>query len=254
MKRFKDIDVTTQTYIAKLKSACVVNLDQTYRRLAAMGGDVKYDVEGKNFLNCISIRYRLDTDRRVATKIFSNGTFQFTGCKSIDDVVVVLINGRVIRHLDLVGDDNPLTFKIYSVMRNIDFDLGFNIDRIRLGKYFSNDVPQFVVPPMTSSFMGVKLKLIVDLDRLLRVDHLRVDGRSPAILRRVASEQISSRRKDRKKQAFVSINIFSNGTVIMSAADEQVQENAFDRFMQAVEKGKDTFMVENVSTERNTFW
>lgn len=248
---FYDIPVTTQTFIVKiLNSPACIDLQRTYNILDRP--TAKYDVGScKNFMNCIALRYNLTPTRQVALKIFANGTLQFTGCKSVDDVATILVNDIV----DVLPKDihHHHIFKIYSVMRNIDFDLGFNLDRIAFGNFFARQ-PNFKVSAMTSTFMAVKIKAFIDPNTRLSVYNMTVytDDNRCAVLRPVAPEPISARRKEKNRHNFVSINVFSNGKVIMSATDEEIQEKVYREFITIVNLKYKEF-ISNYQTS-NKFW
>lgn len=105
----------------------------------------------KRFYNQITLYVMIKKDRGINVKLFSNGSIQMTGCKSIENAVGVLdkiimalskqiakINFGTKKMEDIlfVSDRNQLLlnkiFKFNIAMINSNFSIGFNIDRAKL--------------------------------------------------------------------------------------------------------------------------
>lgn len=269
---FDDIKVSTQTYIVKsdIKTVSLqdcfngLNVDNekilkvsfkgSYKGEKVIAKRCKREKVYKNFLNCVTACVMMD--KRINVKIFNNGVFQLTGCKSIDHVIdsMALFVGyfRDIGCCEFSNTDE-LTYYIVSVMRNIDFDIGYKIDRKSLGKYVS-DTTQFYVPPMTSGYMGVKIKIPVNsyLSNV-SVNKIVYDLNTSRIVNSdiVSYEDfyttICPNHKKLTRDYFVSISVFQNGKVLLSGIDRGVQEVCYLWFVKILSDAN-----ERIRCERKT--
>ena len=223
----------------------------------------------RNFLNCITLIIQIE--KRINIKIFKNGVFQLTGCKDIDNVRRCLkliltelskANERVIARADEQPSDTeqPDTqgssstcfqfeegsddFVIYikSAMRNIDFDLGFKVNRTLLAKRLTciyEDDDDVIIPDAIGNKMDVKVKLRITREQL---EHLPVtkitnpthsEPKEEKILYKNCLHIIEPDKKKletKLKDKFVSISVFQNGKVLLSAMDASIQEKYYEWF------------------------
>jgi hypothetical protein len=202
MKSFKDIPVSTQTYIVqsniqKINLTMLSNLIELSDQILSMRYKAKSKgcaaPVSKNFLNCVTLTVQLD--KKINIKVFNNGVFQLTGCKKYDharDCMLVVWEEfeRVRFRQEEVGEKSrvygtklescftlkkepgtptpaPCVMYIISAMRNVDFELGYKVDREALGVYIQEQT-EYKVPPMTKGYMGVKIKIpLENVDELL---------------------------------------------------------------------------------------
>lgn len=222
----------------------------------------------RNFLNCITLIIQIE--KRINIKIFRNGVFQLTGCKDIDNVRRCLkliltelakANERVIARADEQSDtEQPDTqsssstcfqfeegsddFVIYikSAMRNIDFDLGFKVNRTLLAKRLTciyEDDDDVIIPDAIGNKMDVKVKLRITREEL---EHLPVtkitnpthnEPKEEEILYKNCLHIIEPDKKKletKLKDKFVSISVFQNGKVLLSTMDASIQERYYEWF------------------------
>ena len=86
----------------------------------------------KKFLNCISFTF-IKNNKKVNLKVFRNGVVQLTGCKSLEHCKFgIIIFWDLIKNIIRI---DSLELFLVSVMRNVNFNLGFFVDREKLGKY-----------------------------------------------------------------------------------------------------------------------
>lgn len=210
----------------------------------------------KNFLNCITIVVVLD--KRINVKIFKNGVFQLTGCKSVDHAKDSI--HKIFQHLEhLVDffelDDDAQDFVFYfkSAMRNIDFELGYKINRNSLANYLHTHT-HYSIPPISSTNMGVKIKIPINIEDLpvTKVNYkdypnqeVLAFGDCFEILTTMPCERIN------KMSKFVSISVFQNGKVTISCADAIYQEKYFNWFMELMNDAKSSVM--NPEVIKKTF-
>lgn len=205
----------------------------------------------RNFLNCITLIIQIE--KRINIKIFKNGVFQLTGCKDINNVRRCL--KLILTELSKANTSTkPPCFQfeegfddfviyIKSAMRNIDFDLGFKINRALLAKrlsfiYENND--NVIIPDAIGNKMDVKVKLRITREEL---DHLPItkitnpthpQPKEEVVMYKKCLHIIEPDKKKleaKMKDKFVSISVFQNGKVLLSAMDASIQEKYYNWFI-----------------------
>lgn len=212
----------------------------------------------KNFLNCVTLI--IQVEKKINVKIFKNGVFQLTGCKNILNVKkcihVILTELSKFPHCFKFNDDDNKNFIIYikSAMRNIDFDLGFKINRTYLAIYLHQNT-NYNVPPLTTTNMGVKLKIPLENIEDLPITKITYPTREEEIIsfKECFSviEPDAKKLKDKLNNKFISISIFQNGKVLMSGIDETLQEKYYIWLIDLLQTIKDEIV--NPDTPVKTF-
>jgi len=207
----------------------------------------------RNFLNCVTIVVL--TEKRVNVKVFKNGVFQITGCKHLENVkscISILVEEikRILRFdenwlMFAPESENIFIFYVKSAMRNVDFDLGFKVDRTRLSEklismFIEDD--DIIIPDAVGNKMDVKMKLRVsrpDLELIpvtkitygkedVPVEETVLDYKSCV---RIMESDSEKKIESKMKNKFVSASIFQNGKVLLSAVDETVQKKYHEWFV-----------------------
>lgn len=233
----------------------------------------------RNFLNCITLIIQIE--KRINIKIFKNGVFQLTGCKDIDNVRRCLkliltelskANKRILSRAaqpsetDANGPEESVDlqsvaakgsssgcfqfeegsddFVIYikSAMRNIDFDLGFKVNRTLLARRLTSiyeDDDDVIIPDAIGNKMDVKVKLRITREELEHLPVIRItnpthnEPKEKEILYKNCLHIIEPDKKKletKLKDKFVSISVFQNGKVLLSAMDASIQEKYYEWF------------------------
>ena len=118
----------------------------------------------KNFLNCISFTFNKD-NKKVNLKVFRNGVVQLTGCKNFDHCKLgILLFWHLIKSIKCIKKFNSLDFFLVSVMRNVNFNLGFLVDMEKLGKYIIERRSNYKISPVIGGFIG--MQFVVDLESI----------------------------------------------------------------------------------------
>jgi TATA-box binding protein (TBP) (component of TFIID and TFIIIB) len=207
----------------------------------------------RNFLNCITLV--IQTEKRINIKIFKNGVFQLTGCKGINNVrqclKLILDELKMLKNEDCftLGEGSE-TFIIFikSAMRNIDFDLGFKIKREilanHLSQFYDND-DNVIIPDAVGNKMDVKVKIRIERDELkaLPVTKIINPNSDNPIEEKITFEDCLhiiepdvKKLESKLKDKFVSISVFQNGKVLMSAMDESIQEKCYKWFTHLIKQ------------------
>lgn len=201
-----------------------------------------------NFLNCVTLIVQVE--KRINIKIFRNGVFQLTGCKNINNVrqclnmiLIELFKTKCFR-FEIGFDDFVIYIK--SAMRNIDFDLGFKINRILLANRLANifqDDDDIIIPDAIGNKMDVKIKVRINREELeklcvIKITHPTSEKSQEEIimykdcLRIIEPKKLETKLRDK----FITISVFQNGKVLLSAMDEFIQEKYYKWFISLIKR------------------
>ena len=202
----------------------------------------------KNFLNCIFLTFR-SSCKKVNLKLFKNGIIQLTGCKSVDHSKSALLSfWKVVRKTTLRHRFDHLECYLVSVMRNINFNLGFSIDREKLGKYVVNNSNSYVISQVVGGFIGMRFVILVESIKDMPVYRIRIE-KDIEEGETVKYEEFLDRRahfsnpKNKASKKYITVTIFQTGRVLFSGPHEKYQDPVIDWFFSLVEKIADDIKV-----------
>lgn len=197
------------------------------------------------FRNAITIVIFID--KFINFKVCKNGTFQFTGCKNIDHAIYCIdFIKNTLRENNLftykepsIHDiDRKLVIYLIPTMRNIDFDIGFKIDRQKLYNTFSNNPDLFCLLEASFGYTGVNVKIPIDtdissLDIIKYTCHINSDIIDIQNVK--YSEYLNTlddEAKNKKlKQKYNTFLIFHSGKIIFSGISSEIMKNTYYTFV-----------------------
>ena len=125
------------------------------------------------FVNQITMEIRVNTEKKINIKIFRNGSFQMSGCKSIDDCNIILNKlitrlktTLAIRENDKFVDvpfledltDEEIRVHGFKIdMINSNFSVGYNINRDSLFNILKNKNVNCRYEPLIHACVNIKL-------------------------------------------------------------------------------------------------
>lgn len=120
----------------------------------------------KWFRNSITIVIVLD--KRINFKVCRNGTFQMTGCKRLEhaELCVKYLWKYMKMHPDIYSFTRGKTLETLFIpsMRNIDFSLGFIVDREKLNTYIHEQKKIFCLLETSFGYTGINIKIPLKKD------------------------------------------------------------------------------------------
>ena len=175
-------------------------------------------------------------------KLSQNGKFQITGPKKTDHAMSCI---KIF--WDLVkGVDNLYTFKndkdkvfrvsFLTVMTNIDFNIGFNVDREKLDTYINEFTKYNSLLEMSFGYTGVNIKFPIEenLDFYLhRINYIDNDWVHDTIQYKDYLSTLSpvEYTKQISKKRYNTFLVFHSGNVIMSGMIKKYMEDEYNRFI-----------------------
>ena len=160
----------------------------------------------------------------LSVKLFRNGSTQVTGCKTIEHVKFSMNTIYTLLALEHVQELN-----VVSIMNNINFSIGFKIDREKLGNYLAEQGVN--VPPITTGYMGIKIRL----DSLVEKQNLMIPRfvweKATGFTNLNPISYLDFFAHDEKKigkKLTVCVGIFQNGKILMTCVDDLTTQVMFD--------------------------
>lgn len=202
----------------------------------------------KWFRNSITVVIILD--KPINFKVCRNGTFQMTGCKTLThaESCVKHLWSYIRDHKDLYTFTRSapnLEVLFIPSMRNIDFSLGFLVDRGKLNKYMSNLDEFHCLLETSFGYTGVNIKIPLAEDiRTMKIKKLTSSGDDwkekwttyKEYLGLLGEKERAAKLKAKRYNTFL---VFHSGNCIMSGLTKEFMEPVYEYFTGLIDKGFD---------------
>lgn len=201
----------------------------------------------QHFRNSITIVMVLD--KHINFKISRNGTFQMTGCKTHEhaELCVEYIWSYIKDNTDLYQFSRGDALEVLYIpcMRNIDFSLGFVVDREKLTKYIKNQCEFHCLLETLFGYTGVNIKIPIDVDinRMTIKKKAFVDGEWSAHWTEYREYLDMLKPKDRNikinKSRYNTFLVFQSGKCIMSGLKKDYMKDVYSFFLNVIRNAYD---------------
>lgn len=211
----------------------------------------KKENEDNYFRNSITVVMFCE-GKLINFKISKNGKFQFTGCKNdshshkcldyIRQYIAQLPNDRKI--LSLPINSNLEVFYI-TVMSNINFSLGFCINKENLDDYVNNNTDYNSLLETTFGYTGVNIKMnlpkmIIDNIPLIKTSYK--DGEWTRNIIKysdyIGTSDEKEKTKEKNKTRYNTFLVFQSGNVILSAPHKECMRETYYEFIKLINRCK----------------
>ena len=201
--------------------------------------------KSKWFRNSFTTVIMLD-NKPVNFKICQNGMFQITGIKydeQAEDCVKFIwshIKDEENNIYKYSRNFGTLEALFIPAMRNIDFSLGFNIDREKLSRYMSIQTEFHSLLETSFGYTGVNIKLPLDLDiRKMKIKKLIFKDDKWVSINTFYSEylqHLSEKDQNKKinKDRYNSLLVFHSGKVILSSINAEYARDSYYNFLKII--------------------
>lgn len=216
------------------------------------GVNMKATKGGNWFRNAISVDIILD--KPINFKVCKNGTFQMTGCKNKNhpkDCVKIICDIMARHPNTFTFTRKPDVFEalIIPSMRNIDFYLGFNVDREGLRTYLSQKKTQLhclLEPSFGYTGVNIKIPLKTSRNEMEVVKITREDGEWSEVdtnyLEYLNTLTEKERTKKMEKQRYNTFLVFHSGKVIFSGLTHDMMRDTYYEFINTMKVAKESIM------------
>ena len=265
MRKIRDHEVSTKTVIAY--SNLLIDIGEVFHTLdiskttketrielmyyqQEMKGMVMTDrvmKKKKSFRNAVNVIVALSAKKRLNFKVSKNGKFQITGCKSETDAIQTILNFimemqiQCSNHFRISDGSDEIRVAFQTVMTNIDFSLGFCLNRQRLDELINQNTPYNSLLETSFGYTGVNIKFPVEQEMIdeqkihrFQIGKDRVlettDWKDWVCCEVPMNEYIVHKTKKR----YNTFLVFHSGNVIMSGMTFETMEPAFDAFQQII--------------------
>ena len=208
------------------------------------------------FRNSITIVVMLS--KLVNFKVCRNGTFQMTGCTEESHPYECIKKIWSIMKQDpsiysFTRNEGNFEAILIPSMRNIDFDLGFNVDRDKLSTYMNNETSLHCLLETSFGYTGVNIKIpLTKSKNELEVKKLVYESEDWKCVSSNYEEYLNvldekTRKKKINEKRYNTFLVFHSGKVIFSGITSdfmkdtyysftKILENAFDQIEERLEK------------------
>lgn len=186
--------------------------------------------------------------KRINFKISKNGKFQITGCKT--DLHAELCVKHIWNYIkDKEGDlykkraDN-VEIMFAPAMRNIDFKLGFLIDRQALAKYINVNTEYYAMLESSFGYTGVNLKIPMEDDitklkikKIIYKDDTWVET-DTFYKEYLETFPLKEQKKKLAKKRYITFLAFHSGRIICSAMHKEFTIEPYKNFIQIIKDSR----------------
>jgi|UniRef100_A0A6C0CZH0 TATA-box binding protein (TBP) (component of TFIID and TFIIIB) len=185
-------------------------------------------------------------EKYINFKVCRNGTFQMTGCKTLAQAE------QCVKHIwNLIKDDKT----IYSLssgdhpeaifipaMRNIDFSLGFYIDREKLARYMSTQTECHCLLETSFGYTGVNIKIPltkkINTINVCKINYLNNEWVKEYVPYKHYLDKLTSKEKIDKLQEerYNTFLVFHSGKTIMSGLTGELMRDTYYTFIDIIRK------------------
>lgn len=180
-------------------------------------------------------------DKKIINfKLSRNGKFQMTGCKSMTQAEkCVSYIWKFIENTNMCEfEDEKFTALFVPSMRNIDFDIGFNINREALDHFINTETTSRSLLETSIGYTGVNIKKPFDKN-ILEMKIVKkvwsgdkfLPGEYVPYINYIETEKEKDRKKKLDKKRYTTFLVFHSGKIIMSCISKEFGRDPFNYFI-----------------------
>ena len=201
------------------------------------------------FRNSTAIVMMID-NKIINFKISNNGKFQMTGCKYMSHAEKCIhYIWSYIKHTDIYKfynlKESELEVMFIPSMRNIDFDIGFTIDREALDNYINTNTEFRSLLETSIGYTGVNIKMpfsksILDIKVVQKKweNGIWINKEIVSYSNYLDKENEKERKKKINKKRFTTFLVFHSGKTIMSTISKSYGKEPFYKFLDIIINNK----------------
>jgi TATA-box binding protein (TBP) (component of TFIID and TFIIIB) len=213
------------------------------------GVNLKEKKNAKRFFrNSLTIVMFLD-NKFINFKVSKNGKFQFTGCKnethsqrSMEFIYEYTKDSSKIIQID--GDQSEIIF--ITVMTNINFNLGFCINRENLDEYINSKTKYYSLLETSFGYTGVNIKIMLDNINNIPIHKIVYNNDTDEwdkiefnYSKYIDTLDEKEKKKEISKVRYNTFLVFQSGNVILSSPHKECMRHTYHEFMEIIDKCKD---------------
>jgi len=261
--RVRDIPVNTRTIIAytnlDLDIKCIFQTfptdeysesDTVIFETLYYGNEIRGKVPNKarkaSFRNAINVIGVMKTiDKKINFKVSKNGKFQLTGCKEeehayrmVERFIYQLLRScppsAVRWKEEEKEEEKDIRISFRTVMTNIDFSIGFLINRLKLDELINQTRDMYSLLETSCGYTGVNIKFPLSpfpWKTFIPTMILNSDPTKQPFLKSISPRFHAEKCTNMQKQRYNTFLVFHSGNIIMSGMDIDSMEDHFNLFI-----------------------
>ena len=181
----------------------------------------------------------------VNFKVCQNGMFQVTGVKldsQAEDCVKIIWNHIKDRENVIYKFSRKINFEAMFVpaMRNVDFSLGFNVDREKLSRYMSTQTEFHSLLETSFGYTGVNIKVPLDIDisqmKIKKITYKEDDFVESMTIYNEYMQYLSEKERNKKinKDRYNTFLVFHSGRTILSSINAEYSRDSYYYFLKII--------------------
>jgi hypothetical protein len=197
------------------------------------------------FRNSVTVVMVLE-GKKINFKISRNGKFQMTGCKfdrhSEECIKYIWSYIKDNREVYTIPENEDFRALFIPAMRNIDFSLGFTLDRERLDEYFNTNTEYYSLLETSIGYTGVNIKIPVKKSiEEMKIKELIYSGDSwsrPRLVNYTVyldTLKPKERQKKVEKERYNTFLVFHSGKTIQSSLCEEFARDVYYEFLDIIQ-------------------
>jgi TATA-box binding protein (TBP) (component of TFIID and TFIIIB) len=194
----------------------------------------------------------LTNGKKINFKISRNGKFQMTGCKedchAENCVKYIWEYIKDDPEIYTKPENKPFKAIFIPAMRNIDFNLGFIINREKLDEYFNNNTEYYSLLETSIGYTGVNIKIpvkkpITDL-KLKQLVYKEDNWSAPKMIpyqKYLDTLKPKEQQKKLDKERFTTFLLFHSGKAIISSMCAEFSKDVYYEFLDIIKNNYKQF-------------
>ncbi len=199
---------------------------------------------GGYFRNSVTIVMYID-GKMINFKISKNGKFQITGCKhDYQAEKCITFLWEYVKNTGLCKCEKDPEVTFITVMTNIDFNLGFTVNREVLDEYINTMTEYNSLLETSFGYTGVNIKIPMlppyDIP-LTKITYKNEEWLRSEILYRdyIDTLEEKDKRKEQNKTRYNTILAFQSGNIILSSMHVKTMKKTYEDFIDIVKTSRE---------------
>ena len=205
------------------------------------GVDLKTKKKSTNnnyFRNSITIVMSCD-NKLINFKISKNGKFQFTGCKNeshshrcLSYVIGYIHSTPHNKKIISLPLNTRLEVIYLTVMANINFSLGFCVNKENLDDYVNKNTEYYSLLETTFGYTGVNIK--IPITKMTLLSELEWSRQNLTYQEYLTLLDEKEKNKEKGKSRYNTFLVFQSGNVILSSPHKECMRDTYFEFLRII--------------------
>jgi TATA-box binding protein (TBP) (component of TFIID and TFIIIB) len=212
-------------------------------------------IKEKYFLNSVTLIMKIDT-KFINIKVSNKGKLQITGCNQTSYAIKILKYIWELIRTSMAWtwntENNVFEAKVIPVMCNINFSIGFHINREALNHIINTQTNHISILETSDGYVGVNIKISLKEEPIeeIQIEQYTFENEnwSSKDTKLIDYIHTLSQKEQKKKIAKCYVNtflVFYSGKVIMSGGTSYInRKRAYEEFIGIIQKYKTNIISE----------